>query len=67
MCWTEDPELLGETFEYILTKARDQDVVFFLIGLQANFSSKRKLAEFFKENYDQVGSACGHLGMCACI
>ena len=63
MCWTEDPKLLEETFEYILTKARDQDVIYFLNSLQANFSSRRKLAEFFEENYDQVSFA----QCCSCV
>ncbi|KAJ7219096.1 leucyl aminopeptidase [Mycena pura] len=49
---TEDPALLDQTFSYILTKSRDQDVVYFFRGLQSNPHARRKFAEFFKDNYD---------------
>jgi len=49
---TEDPVLLDQTFSYILTKSRDQDVIYFFRGLQSNLYARRKLAEFFKDNYD---------------
>ncbi|KAJ7172678.1 leucyl aminopeptidase [Mycena filopes] len=48
---TQDPVLLEKTFGYILTKSRDQDIMYFFRGLQGNNLAKKKLAEFFKENY----------------
>jgi aminopeptidase 2 len=54
MCATEDPQLLEETCEHILTKARDQDVIYYIAGLAANYKARRQLTRFFKENYDNV-------------
>jgi len=51
---TEDPELLKETFQFILDRAKDQDVMYFFRELGANFKSRRLLAQFFKEQYDVV-------------
>ncbi|KAJ7046577.1 leucyl aminopeptidase [Mycena alexandri] len=48
---TQDPALLEKTFDYILTKSRDQDIVYFFRGLQTNNLAKKKLAVFFKDNY----------------
>jgi aminopeptidase 2 len=47
-----DPKLIDETLEYILTKARDQDVVYFFGGLNKNSKDHRIVVEFFKKNYD---------------
>jgi aminopeptidase 2 len=49
---TQDPALLEQTFAYILTKSRDQDITYFFRGLAGNFLARRPLAAFFKENYD---------------
>ncbi|KAF7333538.1 Aminopeptidase 1 [Mycena venus] len=49
---TEDLGLMKELFSYILTKARDQDVVGFCLGLEANPLARRILVEFFQDNYD---------------
>jgi hypothetical protein len=54
MCATQDPEVLGETIEHILNKARDQDVMHYLNAMQANFKARRRLAQFFKDYYDAV-------------
>jgi len=51
---TEDPELLKETFQFMMERARDQDVVYFFRGLGANFTARRPLAQFFKDQYDVV-------------
>ncbi|KAJ7343676.1 leucyl aminopeptidase [Mycena albidolilacea] len=51
---TRDPALLDETFSYILTKSRDQDITYSFRGLQANTHARRRLAAFFKENYDSL-------------
>ena len=47
-------KLIDETFEYIMTKARDQDVIYYYGGLGNNSKARRLAAEFFKENYDAV-------------
>ncbi|KAF8212441.1 hypothetical protein K438DRAFT_1806516 [Mycena galopus ATCC 62051] len=49
---TRDPALLDQTFSYILTKSRDQDIVYSFRGLQANIYARRRLATFFRDNYD---------------
>jgi len=49
---TEDPILAAETLEYMLKKARDQDIRYFFIGLQANFKTRRMLTQFFKDNFE---------------
>ncbi|KAJ7134962.1 leucyl aminopeptidase [Mycena crocata] len=49
---TRDEALLDRTFSFILTKSRDQDIVYFFRSLQVNPMSRRRLPEFFKENYD---------------
>lgn len=51
---TEDPELLQETFQFILNKARDQDVVYFFRGLAVNPKARRPLVQFFKNEYEKV-------------
>jgi aminopeptidase 2 len=51
---TEDPELMQETFQFILSRARDQDVVYFFRGLSANHKTRRPLVQFFKQEYDGV-------------
>ncbi|KAJ6558360.1 peptidase family M1-domain-containing protein [Mycena capillaripes] len=50
--FTQDLSLVEELFSYILTKARDQDVASYFLGLEANPFSRRLLAQFFKDNYD---------------
>lgn len=51
---TDDAALREETWEYIMTKSRDQDLFYFFVGLQENPKSRHFLAEKFKENYDDV-------------
>ncbi|KAJ7727197.1 leucyl aminopeptidase [Mycena metata] len=48
----ENLDLAEELFSYILNGARDQDVVGFCQGLAANALFFRRLAQFFKDNYD---------------
>jgi aminopeptidase 2 len=54
MCASQDADLLQETLDYLLTKVRDQDVIYFVAGMQANLRGRRPLALFFKEKYDVV-------------
>ncbi|KAJ6510782.1 ERAP1-like C-terminal domain-containing protein [Mycena sanguinolenta] len=49
---TEDLGLIKELFSYILTKARDQDVMTFFWGLEANSIARPLLVPFFQNNYD---------------
>jgi aminopeptidase 2 len=51
---TQDPKLAQETLDYILTKARDQDLHSFFRGLQSNIKTRRLLAKFFMEQLDVV-------------
>ncbi|KAJ7727203.1 leucyl aminopeptidase [Mycena metata] len=48
----EDLDLAEELFLYILTGARDQDVVDFCQSLAVNPLFFRRVAQFFKDNYD---------------
>ncbi|KAF7301221.1 Leucyl aminopeptidase [Mycena indigotica] len=49
---TQDPALLEELFDYIATKARDQDVASFCRGLQVNPAARRMLAKFARDKYE---------------
>lgn len=49
-----DLKLIDETLEYIMTKSRDQDVIYFFSGLSRNPKDRRILVEFFKKNYDAL-------------
>ncbi|KAK7015031.1 aminopeptidase 1 [Favolaschia claudopus] len=51
MANTRDPELIDQTFSYILNKSRDQDVVYYWRGFQSNIHARRQIATFFKQNY----------------
>ncbi|KAJ7242385.1 leucyl aminopeptidase [Mycena haematopus] len=51
---TVDLGLIKELFSYILTKARDQDAVFFCLGLETNPLARPLLVTFFKDNYDTL-------------
>ncbi|KAJ6455781.1 leucyl aminopeptidase [Mycena sanguinolenta] len=46
-----DPALLDQTFSYVF-KLRDQDIMYSFRGLQQNVHARRRLATFFKDNYD---------------
>lgn len=43
-----------ETWEYIMTKSRDQNLPSFFAGLQDNPNARHFLAKKFKQNYDTV-------------
>jgi hypothetical protein len=53
---TQDPKLAEETLDYILTKARDQDLHTFFRGLQSNLKTRRLLANFFMKQLDVVST-----------
>ncbi|CCM03911.1 uncharacterized protein FIBRA_06062 [Fibroporia radiculosa] len=52
MCATEDLDLAEETFQYTMTDARDQDLMYFFRGLAMNKKTRRLLVVNFKKNYD---------------
>jgi aminopeptidase 2 len=56
MSSAEDLELLKETFQFILDKTKDQDVIYFFRDLSANTKSKRLLSHFFRDNYQVVSA-----------
>jgi aminopeptidase 2 len=58
MCATGDPALINATLNYFLTKARSQDVVFYIVGFSFNPKAKHAVAKFFKDNYDTVRAVC---------
>ncbi|EKM55868.1 uncharacterized protein PHACADRAFT_256779 [Phanerochaete carnosa HHB-10118-sp] len=47
-----DRSLQEETWKFITTRARDQDLYYFFAGLQGNHAARRFLAEKFKTDYD---------------
>lgn len=51
---TENPELIQKTFDFVMTKSRDQDVLYFFRGLGTNFKARRTLVQFFQNDYDAV-------------
>lgn len=51
---TEDPELLKQTLDFITHKSKDQDLIYFFFGLTSNFKTRRLLAQYFKDEYDNV-------------
>ncbi|KII88967.1 hypothetical protein PLICRDRAFT_109758 [Plicaturopsis crispa FD-325 SS-3] len=51
---SEDLEFAKETLDYMVTKARDQDVTSFFVALAINFKTRRLLVKFFMENYDSL-------------
>jgi aminopeptidase 2 len=55
MAAAEHPELLNETFQFILDKAKDQDVLYFSRDLSTNAMARRLLAQFVMKEYDAVG------------
>jgi aminopeptidase 2 len=52
----EDPALLKETLQFILDKAKYQDVMYFFRDLSTNPKSRRLLVQFFMDQYDVVGA-----------
>ncbi|KAI0064922.1 leucyl aminopeptidase [Artomyces pyxidatus] len=48
-----DPQLLETTFDIILTRSRNQDVMYFFHGLQENFKARRFLRASFEKHYDE--------------
>lgn len=51
---TRDSALINSTLDFMSNKSRDQDVLYFFVGLSRNEGARRLLADFFKKQYDVV-------------
>ncbi|KJA14359.1 hypothetical protein HYPSUDRAFT_80850 [Hypholoma sublateritium FD-334 SS-4] len=49
---SQDLEIIHETTEFIVNKARDQDLIPLFAALSANFASRRAATQTFMQNYD---------------
>lgn len=62
---TYDRELWQKTLELTKAQARDQDMPYFFRGLVGNMRLRRKLVDYFKEEYETVSALdwdeCGRL------
>lgn len=57
MCSATDESLIDETFKFLLSEARDQDLYMFIANLGSNRLTRRRMAKFTKDNYDEVCAA----------
>lgn len=53
-------EIIHETTEFIVNKARDQDLIPLFAALSANFAARRAATQTFMQNYDTVSIALWH-------
>ncbi|KAL9714866.1 Aminopeptidase 2 mitochondrial [Leucoagaricus gongylophorus] len=56
---TYDSELWQKTLELIKAQARDQDMPYFFRGLVGNMRLRRKLVDYFKEEYETLEGRFG--------
>lgn len=54
MTASKDKEIIEETLKFVLTDVQIQDTMYFFSGAAANRESRRRIGEFFKDNYDTV-------------
>ncbi|KAF9227990.1 leucyl aminopeptidase [Gyrodon lividus] len=54
MCASKDKSCISDTEQFILNKARNQDIIYFFIGLQMNYDRRRSSAKFFMDNYKNL-------------
>jgi len=54
MCASKDDGCIKDTYSYILSRARTQDIIYFMNGLKMNYLTRRSCAQFFKDNYAEV-------------
>jgi len=54
LCNASTPELLEETFRYILKDVKEQDYTIFFQNLAFNRRTKRKTASFMMEHFDEI-------------
>ncbi|KAF8603360.1 hypothetical protein BDV93DRAFT_523426 [Ceratobasidium sp. AG-I] len=58
MTYAQDSALIEKTLEYIHTSVKDQDMRSYFGGLSGNRTSRRRVSEFLKENYDKLYKRC---------
>ncbi|KAH9483761.1 Aminopeptidase 2, mitochondrial [Psilocybe cubensis] len=51
---TQNEALLEDTFKFISTKARDQDVIYFFASLATNYKARRALTKYLQDEYDAL-------------
>lgn len=51
----QEDKYIEQTFNFVDTQARDQDLLFFFLGFRSNLKYRKYLAQKFKESYDKVG------------
>ncbi|KAG8691051.1 Aminopeptidase 2 mitochondrial [Ceratobasidium sp. 423] len=54
MTFAQDKALIERTLKYMDTSVKDQDIMYYFAGLSGNRASRRRIAEYFKENYEQL-------------
>ncbi|KAH7916009.1 hypothetical protein BJ138DRAFT_763827 [Hygrophoropsis aurantiaca] len=54
MSASRDAACIEDTFAYMLSSVRNQDLIYFFKGLQMNHLTRRSSCQFFKENYDEI-------------
>ncbi|KAF7360192.1 Aminopeptidase 1 [Mycena venus] len=54
LCAADDLELTNDTLHFILSEARDQDIIYFISGLAQNIKTRRRAAIFFMDNFDEM-------------
>ncbi|KAI0789033.1 hypothetical protein BC629DRAFT_1582206 [Irpex lacteus] len=54
LCASQSTELAEETWQYVMTQSRDQDVGFLLTSFRANFGKRRFLVKKFRQDYEAL-------------
>ncbi|CUA72325.1 hypothetical protein RSOLAG22IIIB_00991 [Rhizoctonia solani] len=54
MTYAQDKALIEKTFQYMDTSVKDQDIMYYFAGLAGNRAGRRRVAEYFKENYEKI-------------
>ncbi|KAG8952836.1 Aminopeptidase 2 mitochondrial [Tulasnella sp. 419] len=54
MAATKDKELIEEMLQFILSDVQIQDTMYYFSGASANRAARRRIGEFFEENYDKI-------------
>ncbi|CAE6452278.1 unnamed protein product [Rhizoctonia solani] len=54
MTYAQDKALIEKTLKYMDTSVKDQDIMYYFAGLSGNRASRRRIAEYFKENYEKL-------------
>ncbi|CAE7227454.1 unnamed protein product [Rhizoctonia solani] len=54
MTFAQDNTLIEKTLGYMDTSVKDQDIMYYFAGLSGNRASRRRVAQYFKENYENL-------------